>query len=190
MTGDRPRVRVGVSLEAVLIGFARTRLLFGDSNWVRSGMSSSPDCPFCAITAGAADADTVYADETVMAFLPLNPATRGHTLVVPRQHVGDFFDLREPIAQAVGRVIKIVARAVREAMEPAGMNLITSAGAAAQQSVFHLHVHVLPRYDGDRVGDIWPPDRPMGVSERESVRAQIASSARARADARDDSPTP
>lgn len=138
-------------------------------------MSRDLECVFCDIVAGDADAQMVYEDDIIVAFLPLNPATPGHTLVVPRDHVADFFDVSEPLATELVRATKLVARAVRRAMQPEGTNLITSAGSAAQQTVLHVHVHVLPRFDGDRVGDIWPPDQPMTVSETGRVRRKIAS---------------
>ena len=133
------------------------------------------DCPFCAIVAGAQPARMVYADNHNVAFLPLHPATRGHTLVVPRSHAADFLALDAPAAARLSAAVLAVAAAVQDAIEPEGMNLITSAGAAAAQTVFHLHVHVLPRTTGDRVGDIWPADQPMSENEADHVQELIAS---------------
>lgn len=132
------------------------------------------ECPFCLIVAGDAPARVVYADDHSIAFLPLNPATPGHTLVVPKEHVEDFFALSEASALPLGNAVSKVARAVRSAVSADGMNLITSSGVAAQQTVFHLHIHVLPRMEGDAVGDIWPPDRPMAASEADALRARIS----------------
>ena len=111
------------------------------------------ECPFCLIVAGDAPARVVYADDHSIAFLPLNPATPGHTLVVPKEHVADFFALSEASALPLGNAVSKVARAVRSAVSADGMNLITSSGVAAQQTVFHLHIHVVPRMEGDAVGD-------------------------------------
>ncbi|GAB3157621.1 hypothetical protein GCM10027290_58970 [Micromonospora sonneratiae] len=77
-------------------------------------------------------------------------------MVVPAVHVPDFLDLPEEVAQSMTAAVLRVSRAVRDAVSPEGMNLITSAGEAASQSVFHLHVHIVPRWSGDRIGDIWP----------------------------------
>jgi histidine triad (HIT) family protein len=132
------------------------------------------DCAFCRIADGIDDARIVYQDDRTMAFFPLNPAMPGHTLIIPREHVPDFLALDKVTAHAVTASTLRVARALRRALAPAGMNVITSAGAAAQQTVFHLHVHVLPREDGDRVGDIWPNDEPMASEMATKLQEQVA----------------
>jgi len=114
----------------------------------------------------------VWSGDGAIAFLPLHPATAGHTLVVPRVHVPDFLALDDDLGASMSRAVLAVAHAVRDAMQPDGMNLITSSGTAAQQTVFHLHVHVLPRYDGDRVGDIWPPPEPE-LTANGTLTAQV-----------------
>jgi histidine triad (HIT) family protein len=134
---------------------------------------NSATCAFCAIAHGEAAADVVYENDHAIAFLPLNPATLGHTLVIPRQHMPTFFELNESSALHLSSAVLRVASAVQAAMQPQGMNLITSAGEAAQQSVFHLHVHVLPRYTEDRVGDIWPSDKPISPEQRKGVQGAI-----------------
>lgn len=130
-------------------------------------------CAFCRIADGKDDARVVYEDERTVAFFPLNPATPGHVLVVPRVHVPDFLALDEATATGLAVSTLRVARGVRRSMAPAGMNVITSAGSAAQQTVFHLHIHVLPREDGDRVGDIWPEDEPMSSATATKLQEQV-----------------
>lgn len=117
-----------------------------------------PDCAFCAIAQGAdTSVETVCEAETWMAFFPLNPATRGHTLVIPRTHVADLWQVEPPLdADLAGTVIR-VGRAIDEALHSEGLNLIASAGATAEQTVFHLHLHVVPRWRADGFGAIWPP---------------------------------
>lgn len=119
-----------------------------------------PGCEFCDIVAGSAPADIVYRDDDVIAFAPLEPAARGHTLVVPTHHAADFVAAEVQALGEVVRVSQLVARAISSALGPDGFNLVTSAGDAATQSVFHLHLHVVPRWEGDRMGDIWPPTTP------------------------------
>ena len=138
-------------------------------------MNRVPGCPFCDIVAESGKARLVYEDDATVAFLPLNPATPGHTLVVPRDHIADFFEATPLLIGQLGRATQRVAEAVRRAVNPDGTNLITSAGRAAQQTVFHLHVHVLPRFDGDRVGDIWPDDQPIDASEADEIQRMIVS---------------
>ena len=91
-----------------------------------------------------------------MAFFPLRPATLGHTLVIPTTHVPDIWTLDESTASSLARATLAVARAVKKAVQPEGLNVIQSNGAVATQTVGHLHVHVVPRWKGDAMGQIWP----------------------------------
>ena len=112
-------------------------------------------CIFCAIVEGRAPAEVVYADAETLAFLDINPATEGHTLVVPRRHVRDIWEATADDLVAVARTAHLVAERLRVTFTPDGLNLLHSTGAAAFQTVFHLHVHVVPRYVGDRVHLPW-----------------------------------
>ncbi|MFF1353364.1 HIT family protein [Streptomyces sp. NPDC058297] len=114
------------------------------------------DCPFCRIAAGTGPARLVSTGQDVIAFLPLRPVHPGHVLVVPRRHLEDIWDLDEATATAVSRTVLRVAHAVRAVFRPDGLNVIQSSGAAATQTVPHLHVHVVPRFTDDRMGTIWP----------------------------------
>lgn len=115
------------------------------------------DCDFCAIARGIDQSPEIICEgESWLAFFPFDPATPGHTLVIPRTHVEDLWKLTPVLgAELMAAVIK-VGRAVDAALRPEGMNLITSAGAAAEQTVFHLHLHVVPRWRPDGFGRIWP----------------------------------
>ena len=93
----------------------------------------------------------VYRDEFVVAFFPTDPAVLGHTMIVPRQHVPDIWSVDEDAAGHLARATVRLAAAVREAVKPEGLNVIQSNGAAATQSVFHLHVHLVPRWEGDAI---------------------------------------
>lgn len=120
-------------------------------------MTSDGGCDFCLIARGEdPQAEVVAEGPRWVAFFPREPATPGHTLIVPRDHVRDLWDLRSATASALMDGVIQVGRAVRQALDPEGMNLISSAGRAAEQSVFHLHLHVVPRWATDGFGEIWP----------------------------------
>ncbi|MFB6167209.1 MAG: HIT family protein [Candidatus Nanohaloarchaea archaeon] len=107
------------------------------------------DCVFCSIIDGEIPSHTVYEDENVVAFLDANPVSKGHTLVVPKEHV-------ETIQEAEGMdymwdALVEVAAAVEEAFKPGGINIDQNNGEMAGQEVFHMHFHVTPRYTGDEL---------------------------------------
>lgn len=106
-------------------------------------------CIFCAIAAGEAPARVVHEDERTLAFMDLFPLTRGHSLVIPKAHCDSLIDADPDDAAAIMRTAQLVAQAAMRAYAPDGLNLLQTNGAAAMQTVFHLHVHVLPRYVGD-----------------------------------------
>lgn len=121
-------------------------------------MTSGPEsCDFCAIARGLdRSAEIVCEGKDWIAFFPLDPATPGHTLVIPRRHVADLWEADPQLAADLVRAAQRVGQAVQVALNPDGMNLITSAGSAAEQTVFHLHLHVVPRWTRDGFGQIWP----------------------------------
>lgn len=114
-------------------------------------------CAFCELVADPSKARVIHADAHTLAFFPLAPATRGHTLVVPKAHSADLWAMDEEVAQRLFRTVLLVGEALRAVLRPDGMNVINSAGAAATQTVFHTHVHLVPRCPGDTMGPIWPP---------------------------------
>lgn len=120
--------------------------------------SQSPsDCPFCRIIDGSdPEAQVVGEGESWVAFFPLRPATRGHTLVVPRVHISDLWRADPATAADLATASVEVGRALDAVLAPEGMNLITSAGEVAEQTVFHLHLHVVPRWHDDDIDPIWP----------------------------------
>lgn len=126
-----------------------------------------PECVFCQIAAGELPARFLYADETVISFLDIAPATRGHALVVPRAHSDDLWEIHDDELVAVSLVARKVAVALREVLAAPGMWLHHVSGAAAGQDVFHYHLHLIPRYDDDAVQPGWGarPWRPPEVSK-------------------------
>lgn len=121
-------------------------------------MDASPDCDFCEIVLREEPAREVLRTDRVVAFFPLEPATLGHTLVIPRAHVPDLWSVTNDVAHDLTEAVLVVARAVRAATNCDGLNVIQSNGAAATQTVQHLHVHVVPRWEGDAMGPIWPAE--------------------------------
>jgi len=116
-------------------------------------------CAFCEIAAGRDDTvEIVCSGASWVAFFPNTPATPGHTLVIPRMHVPDFWSADPVLGAELFAAVSKVGIAIRQAADPEGMNLITSAGEAAEQTVFHLHLHIVPRWADDRL-DIWPPKK-------------------------------
>lgn len=131
------------------------------------------DCIFCKIVAGVLPATIVDEDERTVAFMDVSPATRGHALVIPREHVGDLYEIeREDLVAVVASAQRVAARA-RDRLGAEGVNLLNSNGAAAWQTVFHFHVHVIPRYTGDPLKLPWVPAR-GDMDEIAATGAQLA----------------
>jgi histidine triad (HIT) family protein len=118
------------------------------------------DCDFCRIARGEAEADVVCESSDFLAFFPRTPATRGHTLVIPRRHVQNFLLLDAALGASLMSMVVRVGAALADILHPEGMNLISSAGSVAQQTEPHLHLHVVPRWADDDIDDIWPPKTP------------------------------
>jgi histidine triad (HIT) family protein len=118
---------------------------------------SDPDCIFCKIVAGELPSQRVDEDELTIAFMDINPATRGHALVIPRRHAKDLIEIEAEDLQATVVAAQRLARTMRERLEPDGINLLNSCGPAAWQTVFHFHIHVIPRYAGDPLRLPWTP---------------------------------
>jgi histidine triad (HIT) family protein len=117
-----------------------------------------PDCIFCKIVAGDLPAIVVDEDERTIAFMDIAPATRGHALVIPRAHAEDLLSVDVEDLKAVAVACKRLAGRVKERLGADGVNLINACGAAAWQTVFHFHVHVVPRYESDPLRLPWVPE--------------------------------
>jgi histidine triad (HIT) family protein len=120
-------------------------------------MAADPDCLFCKIVAGEIPSARVDEDERTVAFMDINPATRGHVLVVPREHAVDLLEVPDADLEACARTAQRLARRVKERLGADGVNLLNSCGRAAWQTVLHFHVHVIPRYAGDPLRLPWVP---------------------------------
>jgi histidine triad (HIT) family protein len=129
------------------------------------------DCVFCMIRDGKIPSAKVYDDERTLAFMDINPLTRGHCLVVTKAHAATLYDAEVEDLKAAMATAKKVASALRKALNPDGLNLLQANGAAAFQSVPHFHLHLIPRWTGDGKGFDWkvvPGNREdiMAVADR------------------------
>lgn len=126
------------------------------------------DCLFCRIVAGELPATRVHEDERTLAFMDIAPWTRGHVLVVPKAHAADLGEISDEDLAAVAAAARRIALLQRERLGAEGNNLLNSFGAAAWQTVFHFHLHVIPRYAGDGMR---LPARPGAGGDVEDIRA-------------------
>jgi histidine triad (HIT) family protein len=116
-----------------------------------------PDCLFCRIVAEEIPATVVDEDDRTVSFMDINPATRGHALVVPRDHATDLLSIPDEDLVACMAAARRLALKVKETLGADGVNLLNSCGSAAWQTVFHFHLHVIPRYDDDPLKLPWSP---------------------------------
>ena len=118
-------------------------------------MSPDPDCIFCKIIAGEIPSFSVYEDEHTFAFMDINPANEGHTLVIPKEHAADIHGVSAAAITATVISAQKLAGAIEKTLNPDGLNLLQCNGPAAAQSVMHFHMHVLPRRNGDELKLNW-----------------------------------
>ena len=124
--------------------------------------------------AGRAPAHRLLEDEHTVSFLNIAPATTGHALVVPKRHAEDLWDLEDEEHARVARAAGRVARLLRVALQSAGLNLVHATGTAAWQSVFHFHLHVVPRYRADELQVMWHA-APVPDADLAALRARVLS---------------
>ena len=131
---------------------------------------------FCEIVRGTAPASWVYQDDTVVAFMDIQPITQGHMLVVPREHAVLMTDSSEPAAMRTFRVARKLAGAARQILGASGINLLVMDGEAAYQDVPHFHVHVIPRYPRDGFGFTFPSsyERPPARAQLDAIAAALS----------------
>lgn len=118
---------------------------------------SGQDCIFCQIVSGAIPAQIVDQDERTIAFMDISPATRGHALVIPRAHARDLLEIERVDLEATILGAQRLAARMPDRLGAEGVNLLNSCGRAAWQTVFHFHIHVIPRYQGDPLQLPWTP---------------------------------
>ncbi len=134
------------------------------------------DCIFCKMVLGRIPVTKIYEDETVLAFLDIGPLSEGHTLVIPKQHFERLHDCPSEILGQVGFCLGKIAKAITEAVNSDGYNVLCNNGRAAGQLVNHLHFHIIPRNDGDGLFRRWPAGQYQeGKAEQiaEKIREQL-----------------
>jgi histidine triad (HIT) family protein len=139
-------------------------------------MKSDANCISCKIVVGQMPCFKLLEDDDTLAFMDIYPASDGHCLVLAKEHYPTLFEISDEAFAAVSRSVRRVARAVNQALSPAGLNLVQANGAAAHQSVEHFHVHVLPRKRGDELKLNWgvkagDPDLIAAIAEK--IRANL-----------------
>ena len=115
------------------------------------------NCIFCKIANGEIPSATLYEDPDFRVILDLNPASKGHALVLPKEHYANVFELPEDLAGKAFVVAKKVASRLSEGLGAIGFNIVQNNGEPAGQTVFHFHIHLIPRYEGDTVHVGWKP---------------------------------
>jgi len=113
------------------------------------------DCIFCKIIKGEIPSSKIYENDKVLAFLDIGPVNKGHTLVIPKKHFTNIFDIDEKVLDEVSRVVRKIAPAVKKAVNADGVNVMSSNGEAAGQVVMHSHIHIIPRFKNDGL-KLWP----------------------------------
>lgn len=131
------------------------------------------DCIFCKIANGEIPSKTLYEDEEFRVILDLGPATRGHALILPKEHAANLYELPDNIAADALVLGKKMAKRMRDKLRCDGLNLVQNNGEAAGQTVEHFHIHLIPRYRGDGQNLNWIPGNPS-QEELEAVRKEIA----------------
>ncbi|HEX8208506.1 MAG TPA: HIT family protein [Solirubrobacteraceae bacterium] len=136
-------------------------------------MPADPDCLFCKIVSGDLPATVVDQDERTISFMDINPATRGHALVIPRDHASDLMAISAEDLAACTAAAQRLAKRIKDRLGADGINLLNSCGPAAWQTVFHFHVHVVPRYDDDPLELPWTP-KPGDEEEIKAAAAELS----------------
>lgn len=126
------------------------------------------DCIFCKIANGMIPAATLYEDEEFRVILDLNPASKGHALILPKKHASNLFDLPDETAAKTLVLAKKIAQTLQDGLHADGINIVQNNGTAAGQTVFHFHVHLIPRYAGDTVNVTWKPGT-LTDADREEI---------------------
>ena len=130
------------------------------------------DCIFCKIANGEIPAATLYEDEDFRVILDLGPASKGHALILPKTHAANLYELPEELAGKAMILAKKMAVKLTDALQCDGLNVVQNNGEAAGQTVFHFHMHLIPRYEGDDVGITWKPGE-LSDEDREEILTKI-----------------
>jgi histidine triad (HIT) family protein len=132
------------------------------------------ECIFCKIVRGEIPSAKVLENKKVLAFLDINPVSKGHTLVIPKAHYATYPEMPVEVIAALGEALQKIGKVVKSQLDFAGFNILLNNGRSAGQLIDHSHFHLIPRNVGDGVMD-WPPVRPYAEGEMETIRAVLTS---------------
>lgn len=130
------------------------------------------DCIFCKIANGEIPAATLWEDEDFRVILDLGPASRGHALILPKAHAANIYELSDELLGKAMVLAKKMASAMTEALKCDGFNIVQNNGEPAGQTVFHFHMHLIPRYKDDKVGLTWTPGE-LSPKDRDEIAAKV-----------------
>ena len=130
------------------------------------------DCIFCKIAAGEIPSRKIYEDSDLIAIMDLNPTSKGHSLIIPKEHCTNIYDIDEDIAAKVMKTAKKLATKMTVALNCDGFNLLQNNGETAGQTMFHFHMHLIPRYKGDQVGITWHPGE-LSDADKEEILLKV-----------------
>lgn len=130
------------------------------------------NCIFCKIANGEIPAATLYEDEEFRVILDLGPASKGHALILPKTHAANIYELPDDLAGKAMILAKKMALKLTEALKCDGFNIVQNNGETAGQTVFHFHMHLIPRYQGDHVGITWTPGK-LSDEDREEILSKV-----------------
>lgn len=130
------------------------------------------NCIFCKIAAGEIPSRTLYEDDSFRVILDISPASKGHAIILPKNHAANIYEISEEDAGKIFVVAKKVAAVMKDVLHCDGMNILQNNGEVAGQTVFHLHVHLIPRYEGDQLQIKWTPQK-MGDELLEELAQEI-----------------
>lgn len=135
------------------------------------------NCIFCKIIAGEIPSNTIYEDDEFKVVLDVSPASKGHALILPKNHYADLYEIDENVAADAMKLAKKLAIHMTDVLKCDGFNLVQNNHEVAGQTVFHFHMHLIPRYNGDTVGITWKPGELTDEDKEEilsKVKAQLA----------------
>ena len=130
------------------------------------------NCIFCRIANGEIPAATLYEDENFRVILDLGPASKGHALILPKSHAANIYELSDEMAAKAMILAKKMATAMTAALKCDGFNIVQNNGEGAGQTVFHFHMHLIPRYKGDQVGITWKPGE-LSDADKEEILLKV-----------------
>ena len=135
------------------------------------------NCIFCKIIGGEIPSNTIYEDDEFKVILDASPASKGHALILPKEHYADIYEIDEKTAVHAMQLAKKLAKHMTDVLKCDGFNIVQNNGECAGQTVFHFHMHLIPRYQGDTVGITWTPGELSDQDKEEilsKVRAQLS----------------